>query len=347
MEARLLDSLARGEVMPGVARENVEKAGPPKEPILITARSAKVRTISCMNEELLAELQTRDGDETEIPFPIVNVSVGNVAMGDGRSHGPISASGPPLCSLEGRPPLPHRRPASSASSQQEPTEQYSVNIDTELAKHDSMELSPEPSNLRTDVTNTPASIDNDLLEGEHLLDEPAFDEDNSKAPMMNTSNVEQVFSKTSAKNSTGIARPNAVTLHSRRNTGGTIFVKSTMENPDIEATIKCICGIFRVHILESVSQARQTEVDNLPPYQQRVDMAIFRDDYTGSPVYGHKLSEKSNCNANKSVPSITDIESFYRRFFESSQVSNEIHEQPAIPIERVLTICCYRILDGT
>ncbi len=313
MEAKLLDSLARGEVMPGIARENVAKAGPPKEPIVITARSSKVRTISCMNEELLAELQSRDGDHSDIPFPAANISSGNMVVGDGRSHGRLASFGPPPSSLEGRPPLPHRRPASAASPPREPKGTPSVSADLDYFKHDSMDLSPEQSDFRTDVNVDSHSIDNDLLEGEHLLDEPPTDESNNKKIDIHTSTAEQVDSKSS----TGVARPSAVKAHNRRNTGGTIFVKSTMQNPDIEATIRCICGIYRVHIVESSSRQGQTEPQDVPPYQQRVDVDIFRHDYTGNH-YGDR--SKSHA-ANRHLPSLAEIECFFKRFYEKSLVS--------------------------
>lgn len=330
MEANLTDSLARGEVMPGVPRENVEKAGPPKEPILITAPRTKVRTISCMNEELLAELQNGNGEESEIPFPLVNLSVGNVAMGDGRSNGRQPAPGPPLAPLEGRPPLPHRRSVSSVPQQHELEWQPPNSSDDVFPQLDSMELSPEPGEFRKNVTESPSSVDNDLLEGEHLLDEQIFDENKSKNGTVNTNTTEQIPPQNAIS---ALARPSTMKLHNRRNTGGTIFVKSTMENPDIEATIKCICGIFRVHIIEASSQLKQNKLHDTPPYQQRIDVNIFRDDYAGSPPYGNKHYQKlSSCGSTASVPSLAEIESFYKRFYERSQVSYEIK----LPAHRVV-----------
>jgi hypothetical protein len=307
MEAILLESLARGEVMPGIARENVAKAGPPKEPIVITARNSKVRTISCMNEELLAELQRRDGDDSDIPFPAANISSGNLVKGDGRSHGRPAASGPPPSSLEGRPPLPHRRLALAASPPREPKCLSSVSTELDCIKHDSMDLSPEQIDFKTDINAVSHSIDNDLLEGEHLLDEPPLAETDNKIIDTDTGTAKQI----DLKSSTEIARPSAVKAHNRRNTGGTIFVKSTMENPDIDATIRCICGIYRVHIVESTSRQRETEPQDVPPYQQRVDVDIFRH-------YGDR--SKAHVS-NRHLPSLADIESFFKRFYEKSMVS--------------------------
>jgi hypothetical protein len=62
--------------------------------------------------------------------------------------------------------------------------------------------------------------DSDLLAGEKLLDAPILNENVSIGGEDNGIAVVQV------KN------------HVRRNTGGTIYVKSTMTNPDIKATIK-------------------------------------------------------------------------------------------------------------
>mmetsp|Transcript_23804 Transcript_23804/g.47321 ORF Transcript_23804/g.47321 Transcript_23804/m.47321 type:complete len:472 (-) Transcript_23804:256-1671(-) len=37
----------------------------------------------------------------------------------------------------------------------------------------------------------------------------------------------------------------------RRNSGGTLYVGSTMSVPDVDATIKCVCAVIRSHILQS------------------------------------------------------------------------------------------------
>lgn len=65
METNIMKSLARGELIPSVPLEKTEKEGPPREPL----PPSRVRTISCMNEDLLAEIR-EEGCETVRPRSI-------------------------------------------------------------------------------------------------------------------------------------------------------------------------------------------------------------------------------------------------------------------------------------
>jgi len=40
-----------------------------------------------------------------------------------------------------------------------------------------------------------------------------------------------------------------------RNSGGTIYVGTTMSAPDKDATIKCVCGVFRAHMVQATTGA--------------------------------------------------------------------------------------------
>lgn len=117
----------------------------------------------------------------------------------------------PLRDAHGRPPLPSGRARS-----------FGI---TSSGSSSSLELSPEDSrppkpSLRAFTTDESA----DSLRGEALLD-----------CLMDDGPLEQDV-KLDTK--PGLSRPQSLQNHMRRNTGGTIFVKSTMMNPNIEATIK-------------------------------------------------------------------------------------------------------------
>ena len=45
-----------------------------------------------------------------------------------------------------------------------------------------------------------------------------------------------------------MARPSLI----KRNTCGTIYLVSTLSDPDKDALIKCVCGMYRTHFLGSV-----------------------------------------------------------------------------------------------
>ena len=52
-----------------------------------------------------------------------------------------------------------------------------------------------------------------------------------------------------ATNPTALTKP-SLTL-TKRNTCGTIYLGSTLSAPDKEALIKCVCGVFRAHLLQA------------------------------------------------------------------------------------------------
>lgn len=103
-------------------------------------------------------------------------------------------------------------------------------------------------------------------------------------------------------------------MHTRRNTGGTIHVQNTMENPDINATIRCVCGVYRAHIEQS---AKQPHTPARPPLL--VDLTLFQDD---SPM--------------KVVPTLEQIENFYQDFFRRSQMEHDTIIMSLIYVERLV-----------
>jgi hypothetical protein len=271
MESNIRQSLSRGELLPTIPRAKMEKEGPPQEPL-----PARVRTISGMNEQLLAEL--RDDNENTNRSP----------------------RGAPV---EGRPPLPQRRAVQS--SKDEP-------LKHNAAFHaDTREDTPEVF-MEKDGSKSPVDED---LQGEFLLDEPLLDDGAAQDLHMNNSSDSM-----SNGNSSMIARPPALTIHKRRNTSGTVFVKSTMENPDIQATIKCVCGVYRAHLVES-----QSNRAHLPSHLCHMNLDIFRDDFARQkPV------------RSAAVPKLSEIVSFYEKFFQNSQMEQDTIIMSLIYVERLI-----------
>jgi hypothetical protein len=277
MEENILASLARGELLPTIPLAETVKQGPPQEPLVVRPAAIRVRTISNMNERLLSDLRDDNENSARDPRRHPHVVVAPVA-------------GPPL---EGRPPLPQRRPGNPSTQKQ-------------AADPDPFELSPEiPS--RTYEFKSQMGSDSDALQGEFLLDEPILDE---------STTAEQLHVYPTNEN---VARPAAITSHQRRNTGGTIFVKSTMENPDIKSTIQCVCGVYRAHIVESSKQKRQ----------DHVNIDVFRDDY--EHPHPRKVSSQS-----MSIPKLSEIESFYETFYKRSQMEHDTIVMSIIYVERLI-----------
>ena len=121
----------------------------------------------------------------------------------------------PLRDAHGRPPLPSGRARSSALAS--------------LESSASLELSPEVS--RAPIA---AEESTEMLRGEALLDGLLDD-----VPLQQNANVELL---------TNAQKPPQI--HVRRNTGGTVYVKSTMMNPNIEATIKV--RLFKYGVSHSI-----------------------------------------------------------------------------------------------
>lgn len=159
----------------------------------------------------------------------------------------------------------------------------------------------------------PPPVD-DVLQGEHLLDEPLWREADTPAMIRANNNID----RTKASNPL-IPRPAPVAIHKRRNTGGTIFVKSTMENPDIKATVKCVCGVYRAHIVQS-----QTSRPPLPAHLHKINLRVFRDEFP------------SRRHTPPSVPALGEIEYFYLKFFEKSQMEHDTIIMSLIYAERLI-----------
>lgn len=280
MERNILESLKRGELIPGIPNANksssVVDVGPPREPrsppddalaIHRKAVAPRVRTISGMDEVMLAELKDdRMGRSFVNPKPI-----------EPRS---------------GRPPLP-------AGPSKRPSED-------EDCDSDPMELSPDmthPSKVALPMRRSGSSgslVDSDLLAGESLLDEPIQCESDMIAELTN-----------------GETKP----LHTRRNTGGTIYLKTTIYNPDIKATIKCVCGVYRTHIVQAAEQQATRSPVSVVTNPNDLDIQVFDDPYS------------QGCT---SVPPLSTVLAFYQEFYQRSQMEQDTIIMSLIYVERLV-----------
>jgi hypothetical protein len=186
MERNIIKSLEKKECIPGLEQTSEDlkiPSTPADETPSIEGTKQRVRTISGMDESLLAQLYI--GPKPVVPTAAVVPKKPST-----------STTTAPLVDIRGRPPLP-RRPSSRDTAA------------------DSMTLSPDDCDAKyPDLTRRDS--EGAELAGEKLLDAP-INED------VKLGGDEQ-----------GALQRN----HVRRNTGGTIYVKSTMTNPNIKATIK-------------------------------------------------------------------------------------------------------------
>lgn len=109
----------------------------------------------------------------------------------------------------------------------------------------------------------------------------------------------------------------------KRNTCGTIYLGSTLSAPDKEALIKCVCGVFRAHLLQwepssgthAGYSARTNEYD------------VFRD-RRSTGDYRHLDTT--------SIPSLSAITDYFRSIFLRSQMEVECIIVSLIYIERII-----------
>eukprot|EP00551_Chaetoceros_affinis_P012763 CAMPEP_0203666096 /NCGR_PEP_ID=MMETSP0090-20130426/3198_1 /ASSEMBLY_ACC=CAM_ASM_001088 /TAXON_ID=426623 /ORGANISM="Chaetoceros affinis, Strain CCMP159" /LENGTH=548 /DNA_ID=CAMNT_0050529881 /DNA_START=567 /DNA_END=2213 /DNA_ORIENTATION=+ len=142
---------------------------------------------------------------------------------------------------------------------------------------------------------------------------------------------------------------------SKRNTCGTMYVKSTMADPDKDAAIKCVCGVFRTHIIQSTNDSGYGKC-------KFAEYEIFNDVYDVKPKkkflarthkpasiveadFGIELTFKSssynsnstsNNELDEQVPSLDEITDFFRFIFNKAQMESDCIIMSLIYVERLL-----------
>lgn len=105
----------------------------------------------------------------------------------------------------------------------------------------------------------------------------------------------------------------------RRNTCGTLYVGSTMSAPDKDATIQCVCAVYRAHIIQSEREDEPTEL-SFPEFND------LENQRTLSQIIG------------RSVPSLEEITVFYRDVFDRAQMEADCIIISLIYVERLIKI---------
>ena len=109
----------------------------------------------------------------------------------------------------------------------------------------------------------------------------------------------------------------------KRNTCGTIYLGSTLSAPDKEALIKCVCGVFRAHLLQG------KPADVLSPSNTNNEYDIFRDRRSAGDYRFLDIT---------SIPSLSTITDYFRSIFLRSQMEVECIIVSLIYIERVIKL---------
>jgi Cyclin len=291
MERNLANSFARGELIPGIPYKETKTEGPPKEP----HHKSRVRTISGMDDMLLAELRDdsnsnlrRQDQHQRQPMVTVQTNASLAGKCEIQTTGRVHLSS----TLEGRPPLPVSR-------------QHHHHAAVQKDGSDGMQTS---SGI-TEKVKPPLQKPRPELAGEKSVAAPIHDDGRKLGAEM-----------------TGVTSPPTSGGHARRNTGGTIYLQNTMTNPDIKATIKCVCGVYRAHIVQASSdRAKKQRTISSHEY------GVFNDDF-GS-LTNRKVVR---------VPPLSEVLEFYEAFYLRSQMEHDTIITSLIYLERVI-----KCTDGT
>ncbi|KAL3937710.1 MAG: hypothetical protein SGBAC_007237 [Bacillariaceae sp.] len=269
MEQNLQRSIGRGELIPGIGREEIVKQTSPRKDPKIQSQRKHVRTISRMNGHIsFEEDDTRGASSIVRKFskPTGNLHLQTASVGQ-----------PPRPDRFGKPP---KMPARTTS----------------------MELSPEEERPKA----PPIRVDSGVsLVGESLID----------APLQNAYDVSELQVHSNMRPQT----------HARRNTGGTIFLQNTMTKPDIHATIKCVCGVYRRHILQGIEKQATKRKGQ---HESEFDVDLFLD---------HRMTKsKRQPQQRIEVPTLSDVLAFYKEFFLRSKMEQDTIIMSLIYVERLV-----------
>lgn len=180
-----------------------------------------------------------------------------------------------------------------------------------------------------------------------LLDSPPHLVDHSTMVIRN-SPVRNLDRFDSNKNTQQTSSPNMkVSKHlekpimMKRNTCGSLYISDTMADPDKDACIKCLCGVFRTHIVQSTKDMECRRQHQ--PYFQEYE--IFNDDVNDRQsthssrafiVQVGDSIEMMRIDAQKEIPSLEEITHFYRFIFNKAQMENDCMIMSLIYVERLL-----------
>jgi WW domain/Cyclin len=306
MEANLMKALERGEIIPGVPFHETPDEGPPQEPLL--NRKPRVRTISGMDDVLLAEL--RDDSSATRNHHHHRQLHGGLAPKSILSSHTVSAGTNPTTR---KPPLP--RPTSSKNHVVAFQDDMILSPDMlndATGKHPFQKQQQEEQQQRQQRVFSPTPTDQELA-GESLLDAPIHNEwsdcmGTGICSAGSTAAAETSLSPTTCQ-------------HTRRNTGGTIYLQNTMTNPDIQATMRCVCAIIRAHIIQDHTKS-SSKSQSVPR-----EYLVFKDDYG---------SHTPRLKKTAPIPSLDEVTRFYEEFYKRSQMEHDTIITSLIYLERLI-----------
>jgi len=192
----------------------------------------------------------------------------------------------------------------------------------------------EAMNILSDLHLTPENEAVNVSLSDSSLEYSPFSPSSQESFLSSTSSFGSPGQSTNPRRN--LPRPSLVT---KRNTCGTIYVETTLSAPDQDAMIKCVCGVFRAHLLQSSAVAAAAAANscvvandiNAPPHLsapiQDPKYAVFKD--------CRPLGDSRSLDT-ISVPTLEAITDFYRSIFVRSQMEIECIIISLIYVERLI-----------
>jgi hypothetical protein len=165
--------------------------------------------------------------------------------------------------------------------------------------------------------------------------------DPSSPPMRSTAGSPGSEASASSTISATVAKPSLA----KRNTCGTIYLGSTLSAPDSDALIKCVCGVFRAHMLQGAELRGGGGTVILGNGLGRADSLSYstsssssiRDDDVEHAVFNDRRSPGDyRVLDTSSIPSLSDVTDYYRSIFLRSQMEIECIIISLIYVERLV-----------
>lgn len=124
--------------------------------------------------------------------------------------------------------------------------------------------------------------------------------------------------------------------HQRRNTTGTISLKETPFALDVDGTIRSICTVYRIFIVESMSEVLpSTSPASVHDIFTDLEASVF-DDSCGTPTYRCKGSADLS-NESGLIPSLDDIISLFTYLYDQCQCESDVLIPSLLYCERLMT----------
>eukprot|EP00559_Dactyliosolen_fragilissimus_P002304 CAMPEP_0184860284 /NCGR_PEP_ID=MMETSP0580-20130426/5199_1 /TAXON_ID=1118495 /ORGANISM="Dactyliosolen fragilissimus" /LENGTH=487 /DNA_ID=CAMNT_0027357331 /DNA_START=35 /DNA_END=1498 /DNA_ORIENTATION=- len=166
-------------------------------------------------------------------------------------------------------------------------------------------------------------------------------------PLKSLGYERSISEKNNVKAHSSLPKPKLI----KRNTCGTMYVNSTMSAPDKDAMIRCVCGIYRTHIVQTEREKQSSSQTRFNEYDIFNDHPSDRGENSSCP-YPASRSCRSHtettsivssdngietlCIPSSPVPSLDEIISFYANVFRKAQMETDCIIMSLIYVERLI-----------